>query len=120
MVSTGKGFGADDGASLLMAFRGLQSESVAQGEAHKTLAQELETLVADPFEKWAEQHKARITESKDVILEGWLATYEHRAAEVGLQGVFCRVGLISSNIQVARIKEDYLNKTRRADEIEDE
>lgn len=78
----GSGFGADDGASLLMAFRGLQGESAAQGEAHKVMAQELETLVADPFEKWAEQHKARISESRGVILEGWLTTFEHRAEEV--------------------------------------
>ncbi|KDQ13101.1 hypothetical protein BOTBODRAFT_112050 [Botryobasidium botryosum FD-172 SS1] len=98
----GKGFGADDGASLLMAFRGLQGESVAQGEAHKAVAHELETLVADPFETWAQQHKDRILESKNVILEGWLSTFEHRVGEV------------------ARIKQDYYNKTRRADEIEDD
>jgi hypothetical protein len=58
-IPTGRpatGFGADDGASLLMAFRGLQAESVAQGKAHKTISNELNTLVADPFEHWAVSH----------------------------------------------------------------
>jgi len=50
---SGTGFSADDGASLLMTFRGLEAESVAQGQAHKSIANELHTLVADPFEQWA-------------------------------------------------------------------
>lgn len=49
----------DDGASLLMAFRGLQAESTAQGQAHKAIATELETLVADPFDQWAQTYKVR-------------------------------------------------------------
>jgi hypothetical protein len=54
---TGAGFGSDDGASLLMAFRGLQAESATQGQAHKAIAGELDSLVADPFELWAVQYK---------------------------------------------------------------
>lgn len=53
------GFDADEGASLLMAFRGLQAESAAQGEAHRALAKEINTLVADPFEDWARGHRVR-------------------------------------------------------------
>jgi hypothetical protein len=53
----GAGFSTDDGASLLMAFRGLQAESVAQGEAHKSIAKELHTLVADPFQDWAQGYR---------------------------------------------------------------
>lgn len=49
----------DEGASLLMAFRGLQAEAAAQGEAHKNVAKELQTLVAEPFEEWARGHKVR-------------------------------------------------------------
>jgi len=56
----GTGFSADDGASLLMAFRGLQQESVAQGQAHNNIAKELTTLVADPFDDWAQSYKVRI------------------------------------------------------------
>ncbi len=57
--SSGTGFNADDGASLLLAFRGLQAESAAQGQAHHTIANELATLVADPFEEWAEGYKVK-------------------------------------------------------------
>ena len=51
------GFNADDGASLLMTFRGLQAESVKQGQAHNSIAKELTTLVADPFDHWAQAYK---------------------------------------------------------------
>jgi hypothetical protein len=54
------GFNADDGASLLMAFRGLQAESVKQGQAHNSIAKELTTLVADPFDQWAQAYKVNI------------------------------------------------------------
>ena len=49
----GKGFNGDERASLLMAFRGLQAESVAQGNAHRAIAKELTDLVAGPFDDWA-------------------------------------------------------------------
>lgn len=42
-----------------MAFRGLQAESAAQGQAHHTIAKELTTLVADPFDEWAQGYKVR-------------------------------------------------------------
>lgn len=67
MSSPGTGFGADDGASLLMAFRGLQAESIAQGEAHKTVAKELHTLVADPFEGWAHGYRVSWLEFFDEL-----------------------------------------------------
>lgn len=57
--SIGTGFNADDGASLLMTFRGLQEESKAQGQAHSSIAKELTTLVADPFDGWARGYKVR-------------------------------------------------------------
>lgn len=53
---TGSGFDVDDGATLLATFRSLQAESRKQGEAHKVAAQELVTLVADPFGAWASKH----------------------------------------------------------------
>lgn len=42
-----------------MAFRGLQAESAAQGQAHNSIAKELNTLVVDPFDDWAQSYKAR-------------------------------------------------------------
>ncbi|KIJ55243.1 hypothetical protein M422DRAFT_23852 [Sphaerobolus stellatus SS14] len=97
-----KGFDADDGASLLLAFRALQAESVKQGEAHKITAQELVSLVADPFGQWASGHNTRIHESRKTLIDGWLKAYELAKGDV------------------ETLKQTYLNKTRRADEAEDD
>ncbi|KAG5647823.1 hypothetical protein DXG03_007747 [Asterophora parasitica] len=99
---TGTGFGADDGASLLMAFRGLQAESVAQGQAHKTIANELNTLVADPFEVWALGYAERIKQNKGTVIDNWLKSYEQ------------------AQVEVSKLKNQYLAKTRRADDAEDD
>lgn len=56
-LCAGTGFNADEGASLLTAFGGLQAESVAQGEVHRAISKELESLVVEPFEDWARGHK---------------------------------------------------------------
>jgi hypothetical protein len=40
-----------------MAFRGLQQESAAQGQAHNNISKELTNLVADPFDDWAQSYK---------------------------------------------------------------
>ncbi|KAJ7583161.1 hypothetical protein C8J56DRAFT_791259 [Mycena floridula] len=96
------GFGADDGASLLMAFRGLQGESVMQAQAHRNIANELTQLVVEPFEEWAGGYRDRLKQSKLALLDNWLRSYEHSLAEV------------------ARLKKEYLGKVRRADEAEDD
>ncbi|KAF7965016.1 hypothetical protein HWV62_1048, partial [Athelia sp. TMB] len=98
----GTGFHADDGASLLMAFRGLQAESAAQGAAHRTLANELTTLVADPFADWAKGYRERIGAQRALVLDSWLGAYEAGKADV------------------ARLKKQYAEKTRKADEAEDD
>jgi len=54
--ASGTAFDADDGATLLMAFRGLQVETAQQGGVHQAIARELHQLVADPFEKWAKSY----------------------------------------------------------------
>ena len=46
-----------------MAFRGMQVESEAQGRAHESVAKDLHTLVADPFQRWAHGHKVRLDRS---------------------------------------------------------
>ncbi|KAF8202488.1 hypothetical protein BJ912DRAFT_1110792 [Pholiota molesta] len=104
-LPTGKsstGFGADDGASLLMAFRGLQAESTAQGQAHNSIAKELSTLVADPFDDWARSYKDRLKQNKATVIDNWLRSYEQAQADV------------------AKLKSTYLAKVRRADEAEDD
>ncbi|KAA1468841.1 hypothetical protein DENSPDRAFT_795101 [Dentipellis sp. KUC8613] len=98
----GSAFKIDDGATLLMAFHGLQAETVRQGEAHKAISTELHTLVADPFEGWANGYKERIRQSKSVMLDGYLRSYEH------------------SQSDVAKLKSHYLAKVRKADEAEDD
>jgi len=40
-----------------MAFRGLQAESAAQGSVHQAVAKELQALVANPFEQWAQGYR---------------------------------------------------------------
>ncbi|KAF9072244.1 hypothetical protein BDP27DRAFT_1320622 [Rhodocollybia butyracea] len=100
--STGNGFAADDGASLLMAFRGLQTESTTQGQMHHNISKELNSLVADPFAEWAKSYKERIMQSKGVVLSQWLYGYEHNQGEV------------------AKLKHQYLAKVRKADEAEDD
>lgn len=40
-----------------MTFRGLQAESVAQGQIHRDIAKDLETLVVEPFNVWAQGYK---------------------------------------------------------------
>lgn len=98
----GAGFGADDGASLLMAFRGLQAESAAQGKVHKSIANELETLVADPFADWARGYRDRLHQSRSTVMDNWLRGYEHTQGDVD------------------KLKHQYLAKTRKADEAEDD
>ncbi|EJD07412.1 uncharacterized protein FOMMEDRAFT_100626 [Fomitiporia mediterranea MF3/22] len=102
IATKGNGFNADEGASLLMAFRGLQAESAAQGEAHRTVAKELKELVADPFSEWAVGHKDRVYGSRNAVIDGWIKTYEMAQGEVD------------------RLKHQYLAKVRRADEAEDD
>jgi hypothetical protein len=58
------GFSADDGATLLMAFRGIQAETAQQGSVHKSIARELQHLVADPFEGWAKGYHVRDSDNR--------------------------------------------------------
>ncbi|KAH9924755.1 uncharacterized protein B0H18DRAFT_1119774 [Fomitopsis serialis] len=98
----GKAFAGDDGASLHVAFRGLKEESVAQGKAHEAIAIELQDGVAAPFEKWAHGYRDRLWNSRHNMLDGFMHAYE------AAQG------------DVSKLKNDYLNKMRRADEAEDD
>ncbi|KAG1746630.1 uncharacterized protein EDB91DRAFT_1118048 [Suillus paluster] len=100
--SHGAGFNKDDGASLLMAFRGLQAESETQGQVHKDISKDLRALVADPFNEWARGYEERLASSKAMVMSNWLRAYE------------------DSQKEVIKLKNSYLQKTRRADEAEDD
>ncbi|KAH0836666.1 hypothetical protein J3R83DRAFT_8385 [Lanmaoa asiatica] len=101
-IDSQTGFNRDDGASLLMTFRGLQAESAAQGQIHRDIAKDLQTLVVEPFNLWAQNHKERLSASKATTLNNWLHYYEDAQKEV------------------TKLKNAYLAKTRRADEAEDD
>ena len=47
----------EGGASLLLAFRGLQEESIEQGKLHTSASQDLQTKIAEPFSEWAKGYK---------------------------------------------------------------
>ncbi|KAM6496929.1 hypothetical protein JOM56_007402 [Amanita muscaria] len=96
------GFGADDGASLFMTFQGLQQESVSQSKLHDNVAKELVSLVINPFAEWAQGYKDRLKQSKSTVLGNWLRNYEQAQTDV------------------QKLKQQYLTKTRRADEAEDD
>ncbi|KAI0923819.1 hypothetical protein AcV5_009263 [Taiwanofungus camphoratus] len=98
----GKAFAHDDGASLHVAFRGLKEESKAQGRAHEAIAMELREAIAGPFKKWAIGYRERLIASKHNTLDGYMLSYE------------------LSQQEVTKLKNDYLNKTRKADEAEDD
>lgn len=100
--SPGAGFNRDDGASLLMTFRGLQDESAAQGKVHKEIANDLQVLVVEPFNRWAQTYKEQLSSSKGKVLHNWVRAYEDAQKEV------------------IKLKNSYLTKTRKADEAEDE
>ncbi|KAG2157826.1 uncharacterized protein EDB93DRAFT_818604 [Suillus bovinus] len=100
--SHGAGFNRDDGASLLMAFRGLQAESEKQGQVHKDISNDLRALVADPFSEWAQGYEERLSSSKAMVMNNWLRAYE------------------DSQKEVIKLKNSYLQKTHRADEAEDD
>ncbi|KAH9074720.1 hypothetical protein EDB83DRAFT_2352927 [Lactarius deliciosus] len=101
-TTSGTAFGADDGATLLMAFRGLQSETAQQGGVHQAIARELHQLVADPFEKWAEDYHERTQASRATVIDGYIKKYELSQAEV------------------IKLKNTYLSKVRKADEAEED
>ena len=96
MPRIGHGFGVDDGASLLMAFRGLQAESAVQGEVHLSIAQDLENLLLDPFVDWSAKHRDRIYDSRTVLLDEWVKAYESGQSDVSTHNVFC--------IKIIRVK----------------
>ncbi|EKM49960.1 uncharacterized protein PHACADRAFT_264420 [Phanerochaete carnosa HHB-10118-sp] len=92
----------EDGASLHLAFHGLKEESIAQGKLHAEAAKDLQTKIADPFSEWAKGYKERLQSSRANILDGFVHAYEHVQSDV------------------ANLKNSYVNKTHKADELEDD
>jgi hypothetical protein len=66
-----------------MAIRGIQAETAQQGGVHKSIARELQHLVADPFEGWANGYHVRHGDYRLPVLQ--LAAFRRRGCRpVGL------------------------------------
>jgi hypothetical protein len=84
-----------------MAIRGIQAETAEQGDVHKSIARELQHLVADPFEGWAKGYhvrhgdyctfacpstyrfpQERLQTSRSNVVDGYIKNYERAQAEV--------------------------------------
>ena len=82
MLVQGRGFEVDDGASLLVAFKGLQAESVEQAKVHLAIATDLDHLILRPFTEWAAKHEERVEESRRVLLDDYLEGFEQGKEDV--------------------------------------
>jgi hypothetical protein len=98
------GFLADDGASLLLTIRGLQSESLTQSSLHLTLSRDLNNLVVEPFLQWALGYRDRIHKERDGFIgeDGLISAYERERRNVD------------------KMRNEVVERRRRADEAEDE
>jgi len=85
-----------------MAFWGLKQETKAQGDGHRTVANDLQALALQPFASWSKGHAQRVKDAKINMLDLWVGDYEQAREEVN------------------RLREAYYSKTRKADEAEDE
>jgi len=133
---SGAGFEVDDGASLLMAFRGLQAETAEHGQLHEAVSNELHTLVAEPFQAWTKEYEVcpriSLTQSCDRFwpLDETCASERTGIARLGRR--FRREShsrtqsspdtlVVQLNPQqVEHLRQDYFEKSRLADEAEDE
>ncbi|KAI8460687.1 hypothetical protein BY996DRAFT_4574368 [Phakopsora pachyrhizi] len=95
------GFGYDDGASFLFAYKQLVSSQSDLAAAHSKLALQLDRLVIGPFETWSTEHEQRLSKSIAKV-ESVLAQWEKQSREV------------------TKLKERYERKTREADEAEED
>ncbi|KAH9819943.1 hypothetical protein DFH28DRAFT_1021481 [Melampsora americana] len=94
------GFGYDDGASFLSAFHQLRSSQIDLSDAHSKLSHQLDRLVIGPFESWSIEHEARVKASFNQV-ETILNQWERQSREI------------------IKLKERYEEKSREADEAEE-
>ncbi|PWN48906.1 hypothetical protein IE53DRAFT_398827 [Violaceomyces palustris] len=96
-----RGFSSNASAAS-HAFRAIEAEiTSAQASAHGKVANNLEKLILNPFGKWAEEHKLRVSSSWEHV-DASLQRFEKQKAEV------------------ERLRNNYESKCRQADEAEDD
>jgi hypothetical protein len=92
-------------SSLQHTLLSLRGASSARGEAHNALAAELEQKVLAGFNQWKVRHEDRIRAAKD----------EYLTTKTGVVGVW------EKDVQkLSGLRQTYLNKSRAADDSEDE
>ncbi|CBQ69590.1 conserved hypothetical protein [Sporisorium reilianum SRZ2] len=96
-----RGFAANTSATS-RAFRMIQAEAnTTHANAHGKVARHLEKSILEPFGKWADDHRQRITSSWEHV-DATLTRFERQKAEVD------------------KLKHSYESKCRNADEAEDD
>lgn len=96
-----RGFAANTSATS-RAFRMIQAETnTTHANAHGKVARHLEKSILEPFGTWAADHRERVTQSWQHV-DATLARFERQKAEVD------------------KLKHNYENKCRAADEAEDD
>lgn len=99
--SASRGFNANSSATS-RAFRMIQAETnTTHANAHGKVARHLEKSILEPFGKWAADHRDRITQSWEHV-DATLTRFERQKSEVD------------------KLKHNYENKCRAADEAEDD
>ncbi|KAN0064324.1 Rho-GTPase-activating protein 8 [Thecaphora frezii] len=100
-TASGRGFLYNETGSSHV-FRLVQNETTtAQANAHGKTARNLERLILDPFTKWSNHHKERVTSSWEHV-DAALSRFERQKAEVD------------------KLKQNYEKKCNQADEAEDD
>nr|XP_018260514.1 GTPase activating protein [Kwoniella dejecticola CBS 10117]OBR82672.1 GTPase activating protein [Kwoniella dejecticola CBS 10117] len=94
----------ESSSSLQHTLLSLRGASSARGEAHRALAQELEQRVLAGFKSWKERHEVRVKEARtDMLGKGGVVGFWEK-----------------ENGKLANLHQTYVNKTRAADDSEDD
>ncbi|WRT69442.1 uncharacterized protein IL334_006428 [Kwoniella shivajii] len=94
----------ESSSSLQHTLLSLRGASSARGQAHRALAQELESRVLAGFRAWKERHQVRVKEAKnDMLGKGGVVSFWEK-----------------ENGKLNNLHQTYINKTRTADDSEDD
>ncbi|ORY87547.1 hypothetical protein BCR37DRAFT_401536 [Protomyces lactucae-debilis] len=95
------GFQRDDGASVKRAFEGMVKETHESGKTHLKMATNLQTMVLNPFGKWAQEHAERVSRSEKE-LTGKVKVHDKQHNEV------------------KKLRSTYFNKCRILEDFQEE
>lgn len=112
---------AQSTSSLQHTLLSLRGASSARGEAHQALAGELADRVVAGFRTWKERHADRVHAARDEFLSksGVIGSWEKDVAKLKTVSTACRQ-LVMRALLTLQLRQTYLNKSRAADDSEDE